>query len=136
MAISGQCLCGAVTYQTTAEPVMTGNCHCYDCKKASGSAYAPTLFFPAKDFAVKGVVKYYESKGSSGKAVHRGFCPHCGSQLFGKPAAVPQLIAVRAGSLDNLSQYSPQVDLYTSHGADWDVMDQNLPKFPEMPPQG
>lgn len=136
MNLSGKCLCGDVSYTCSAEPVIAGNCHCTDCKKASGSGYAPTMFFPANMVSITGDVKYYDSKGKSGKTVSRGFCPNCGSQLFGKPEAFPDMIAIRAGSLDDTSQYKPQIDLYTSHGADWDVMDESLPKFPEMPPVG
>jgi len=114
---------------------MAGNCHCTDCKKSSGSGYSPTLFFPESSVSISGEVKFYESKGKSGKQVSRGFCPNCGSQLFGKPEVLPGLIAIRAGTLEDTSKYKPQLDLFTSHAVAWDVMDERLPKFPEMPPQ-
>lgn len=41
----GSCLCGAVSYQSDAEPRYSFNCHCRDCQKATGSAYAPIAFF-------------------------------------------------------------------------------------------
>lgn len=134
MSLSGKCLCGAVSYTCSVDPVLAGNCHCVDCKKSSGSGYAPTMFFPIDSVSITGDVKYYESTADSGKLINRGFCPNCGSQIFGKPEAFPDMLAIRAGSLDDTSQYKPQLDLYTSHGADWDVMDESLPKFPEMPP--
>ncbi len=135
MKLSGKCLCGAVSYTCANDPVFAGNCHCNDCKKASGSGYAPTLFFPENSVSISGEVKYFASSGRSGKMVDRGFCPNCGSQVFGKPAALPGMLAVRAGSLDDISAYAPQMDIFTSHAAAWDAMDENLPKFPEMPPQ-
>ena len=134
MNISGSCLCGSVTYSGVAEPVMAGNCHCIDCKKASGSGYAPTLFFQESALTINGDVKYFAKAGDSGKAVKRGFCPNCGSQLFGKPDALPGLIAVRAGSLSELSQFKPQIDLYAGRAPAWDAMDPALPKFVEAPP--
>lgn len=136
MSLSGQCLCGSVSYSASVEPVMAGNCHCVDCKKSSGSGYAPTLFFPKESLSVSGDVRFFESKGKSGKSVERGFCPQCGSQLFGKPEVMPEFIAIRAGTLDDTSAYKPQLNLFSSHGAPWDVMDESLPQFPEMPPQG
>ena len=42
---NGKCLCGDVTFQVTGEPVMQGNCHCTDCKKNTGAAFATILFF-------------------------------------------------------------------------------------------
>lgn len=96
MSMSGQCLCGAVKYECSTDPVIAGNCHCRDCQKSSGSAYAPTFFVPEQSISIQGQVKYYESAGGSGGKVSRGFCPNCGSQLFGKTEAMPGLIAVRA----------------------------------------
>lgn len=132
--VTGKCLCGAVTYSASANYVIAGNCHCIDCKKVSGSGYAPTMFFPESSLTIHGEVKFYASVGKSGLAVQRGFCPTCGSQLFGKPAAMPAMLAVRAGSLDDLSVFKPTLDLFTSHAAAWDAMDPELPKFAEMPP--
>ncbi|MEE9319968.1 MAG: GFA family protein [Granulosicoccus sp.] len=134
MSLSGNCLCGAVSYTCEAEPVFAGNCHCNHCKKSSGSGYAPTLFFPESSVSVSGEVKYFDSKGESGKTVSRGFCPQCGSQLFGKPGAMPGVLGIRAGTLEDTSAYKPQMEIFTSRAAVWACMDQDLPKFPEMPP--
>ncbi|MDR2012736.1 MAG: GFA family protein [Rhodanobacter sp.] len=134
MNLSGSCLCGAVTYACSSPAVLSGNCHCLDCKKASGSGYVPVFFVAENAITIRGEVKWYEHAGASGKPVRRGFCPHCGSQMFGKPAAMPKLIGVRAGSLDDPAQYEPQVDIYTSRAPTWDCMDPALPKFAEMPP--
>ena len=132
--LTGGCLCGAVHYETTADAVMAGNCHCRDCQKASGSAYAPTLFVPQSDLKVVGEVKYYTSKGDSGKEVRRGFCPVCGSQLLGTIEVIPHLVAIRAGTLDQPKEFIPHLDLYTSSANYWDFMDPKLPKFEKSPP--
>lgn len=134
MHLSGGCLCGSVRYECSTEPVIAGNCHCRDCQKSSGSGFAPTFFVPENSIAIKGSVKYFTSKGGSGSDVNRGFCPNCGSQLFGKPAAMPGLIGVRAGTLDNPSSFRPKVDIFTSHAAPWDVLDPNSTKFAKAPP--
>ncbi|QFY41277.1 GFA family protein [Candidatus Methylospira mobilis] len=133
MSISGKCLCGAVSYLSEVNYQMSGNCHCVDCKRISGAAYAPMMFFPEDKLIVNGDLKYYSSPGGSGRMMHRGFCPNCGSQMFAKIEALPGLIAVRAGTLDDLSRYDPKVDLFISHAPFWDVMDPALPKFEKMP---
>src|SRR5437867_1208476 len=43
---SGGCACGAVRYECSAEPVIALNCHCRDCQRASGTAYASGIFVP------------------------------------------------------------------------------------------
>lgn len=134
MSITGKCLCGAIAYSCSAEPALAGNCHCSDCKKASGSGYAPTMFFPDDVVSITGEVKFFGSQAASGNTISRGFCPTCGSQLFGKSEAMPGMLAIRAGSLDDVSVYKPGIDIFTDHAAAWDVMDPDLPKFPGMPP--
>lgn len=134
MSLTGQCLCGSVKYECAAAPVLSGNCHCKDCQRASGSAYAPTFFVPAGAISIQGEVKYYDTIGGSGRTVSRGFCPECGSPLFSKSEKMPGLIAVRAGSLDDPSQYHPHVDIYVSRAAPWDYISPSAITFPEMPP--
>lgn len=129
--LSGSCLCGAVTYTCTAKPILAVNCHCLDCKKASGSGYMASFFVKKEAITITGEIKYYEYQSASGNPTWRGFCPQCGSQLFGN--AMPGAIAVRAGSLDDPAQYRPEMDVFTSRAPAWDCMDAALPKFETLP---
>ena len=132
-ALSGGCLCGAVRYASSAAPLIEGNCHCRDCQKASGSAYAPTLFFPLEAVIITGDAKFFESIGGSGQPIRRGFCPNCGSQLFGLPSMREDMIGIRAGSLDDTSAYRPQAEIFTAHAAPWDSMSEATAKFETYP---
>lgn len=133
MTISGSCLCGLVKFSSPGKIAMACNCHCRDCKKASGSGYAPTLFVPEESVEITGDVKYYKKLGDSGKALHRGFCPNCGSQLFGRPEAWPGMLAIRPGSLDDLSAYKPSINIFADQTPSWDCMDPELGKFERAP---
>jgi hypothetical protein len=134
MKYSGGCSCGAVRYETSAEPVLQGNCHCHQCQRKTGSGYSATLFFPADAVSISGEFRRYASVGGSGNKVESGFCPQCGSQLFGQPAVMPGLLGVRAGTLDDTSLYKPSANIFVSSAAPWDHLDPSLPSFPEMPP--
>jgi hypothetical protein len=81
--LTGGCLCGAVRYECSAEPVMTGNCilRAAQCRHHRRS---------------------------------RGFCPTCSSRLFGKPAIMPEVMSIMAGSLDDPSSHKPAMDIYTA----------------------
>ena len=133
MKISGSCLCGAVKYVSTGAIAAAGNCHCLDCRKASGSGYAPSLFVPEDSVDITGEVRYFDKIGASGKAVHRGFCPNCGSQCFAKPDAWPGMLAIRAGSLDDFSVYEARENLLAGGAPHWDCMDPDLPGFESTP---
>ena len=52
---AGGCACGAIRYECSAEPVLSFNCHCRDCQRAGGGAFAPILIVPKAGFElVKG----------------------------------------------------------------------------------
>jgi hypothetical protein len=131
--LTGGCLCGAIRYESTGQPVLTVNCHCRDCQKASGGASTASLFVPIDSLKTTGNVKYYEKTGDSGQTISRGFCPNCGSALFGKPSIMPDLISIRPGTLDHPESFRPALDMYTSSALPWDQMDPALPKFETVP---
>ena len=134
-SLTGGCQCGAVRYECTAEPLFTGNCHCRDCQRSTGSAYVPALAVPARALKITGDVKYYDSRADSGHTFSRGFCPNCGGRLFGKTSAMPRFMLITAGSLDDPSRFKPSMDFFTSSAQPWDHMNPELPKFPKQPQQ-
>jgi len=48
----GRCACGQVTYGFDTEPTVVANCHCPDCKRASGGEMATFAAVPETDFTV------------------------------------------------------------------------------------
>ena len=132
-SFTGGCMCGAVRYECSAEPIMAGNCHCRDCQKAGGGAFASALAVPTVALKIAGDLKYYDTKGDSGQTVSRGFCPNCGARLLGTSKAMPDLTVILAGSLDDPSWYRPNMDIYTASAQPWAYMNPDLPKFSKMP---
>ncbi len=130
---TGGCLCGAIRYESDAEPIFQGNCHCRDCQRTSGGAYVPAMLFPENAVRIHGEPKYFESLADSGGRAKRGFCPTCGSQLFASFENVPGALGVRAGTLDEPSRFSPRLDIYVSSAASWDTMNAELPKHARGP---
>ncbi|WP_041548911.1 GFA family protein, partial [Chamaesiphon minutus] len=43
---TGGCMCGAIRYECSAEPIAMGLCHCQDCQRATGSAFAAAVMLP------------------------------------------------------------------------------------------
>ena len=131
---SGGCLCGAIRYESRAEPLFSINCHCRDCQRTTGTAYAPVLAVPRDALSItQGQPTYYTSQADSGETVSRGFCPECGSGIFSKLSANPDIVGLKAASLDDPSWFRPAVDIYTDSAQPWDVMNPDLPKVPKMP---
>jgi hypothetical protein len=129
--LSGGCACGAIHYETDADPIVMLNCHCSDCRKASGSGYAAIIFVPKDAVIVRGEARFYGVQGSSGKMVERGFCPNCGSPVIEKVERLPNALGILAGSLDDPSLYKPSMDLHTDSAQHWDLMLPHTKKFPK-----
>lgn len=130
---TGGCLCGAVSYECNAEPMMAGHCHCKGCQKASGGAFVTALCVPEDALSVSGEVKYFDVIADSGNTSSRGFCPECGSRLFGGSSGMPGLAVVMAGSMDDPSWLEPSMNIFAGSALPWAHMDDDLPKFPGMP---
>lgn len=111
---TGGCLCGEIRYEITGDPVRAANCHCDECRKATGASFATVVFFSEEDVkVVQGTPKQFFHAADSGATMTKEFCPNCGSQLLGAGGRSPGIRSVRVGSLDDARFVTPQVDLYT-----------------------
>jgi hypothetical protein len=108
------------------------NCHCRDCQKASGSAYAAIVVVPKGAVKIRGEPRYHKVVAQSGKVTQRGFCPNCGSQIILMSERRPDALGLQAGSLDDPSTYQPIVD-FTSSSQPWDHMDPKVQKHSRGP---
>jgi hypothetical protein len=125
---TGGCACGAIRYEVSGEPMTMFNCHCRDCQRASGGAYSAVVYVPAKAFKItKGSPRYYKTSSEGVAHNKRGFCPDCGSRLFG--GVTDEGHGITAASLDDPTLFKPQMDIWTSDAQPWDHMDPRLPRF-------
>jgi hypothetical protein len=76
---TGGCACRQVRYELTAAPARMLNCHCHDCQRASGSAYAAILIVPSDGLRLRGELRYHAVTSERNTRIERGFCPTCGS---------------------------------------------------------
>jgi hypothetical protein len=90
--------------------------------------------FPRAAVKIAGKAAEYKSKADSGNTVTRSFCPNCGSPVFGTSSGMPDMMTVRAGSLDDPELFKPQLAVYAVRRRKWDHMDPALPAFERMPP--
>jgi len=133
--MTGGCLCGAVRYECSGEPVLALLWHCRECERQSVSAYATGVRVPAASFRVtRGEPKLYVKTSDSGNQVTRAFCPECGCMLFLQVSARPDLVGIRVGTLDDPSWFRPEADIFVKSAQPWDYMDPNLPKYAAYPP--
>jgi hypothetical protein len=117
---------------------MMFKCHCRDCQQVTGGGFCPGLLVPASAFRLtKGQLRYHSTPSLAGGRHQRGFCTECGSRLTGgqfegRPS---EMIGITAGSLDDPSDFRPEVDFFVCDVQPWDQMDPALPKYELYPPR-
>jgi len=112
---TGGCLCGAVQYHCAEAPLMMGTCHCRDCQRHSGSAFATLMIFRKDTVAVTGDGEsHFSHAGGSGQSVERCFCSGCGSSISAIYEVTPDFTVIFAGTIDHPSLVKPQWKIYTA----------------------
>ena len=130
MIMSGGCLCGKLRYRIEGEPLFTAICHCRHCQKQSGSAFSVVVGVPPASLTITGISKVYADVGESGQPVGRRFCPECGSLVTTEIAAMPDFVAVKAGTLDEPASLKPGMHIWCDHALPWVQLDASLPQMP------
>ncbi|MCY1671825.1 GFA family protein [Novosphingobium sp. SL115] len=131
-AMTGGCLCGAVRYDIAGSPAMQGVCHCRNCQVQAGSAFSMIVGVTETALTITGTTKTYLDQGDSGNAVHRAFCGNCGSPLFSRICGMPDMVFIKAGTLDDTSSFSPTFQVWAKSRQRW-VDLGNLPSFQTNP---
>ncbi len=133
---SGGCLCGAIRYEVGAEPIRMARCHCDDCRRSTGAAFATNVFVPADALKiVQGEPAQYQHGTDSGATMTRMFCSVCGSQIFGFSSGGPETRAIRVGSIDDARFVKPSVEVYTSRALPCTTLGADTTHYPEGRPR-
>ena len=131
--ISGKCLCGNISYRADTEIKMMANCHCVDCRTATGAVFGTLLFIAEDDLEISGTPRVFKHTSDSGSAMEKHFCPDCGTQLFGKNSNRPGVYSVRAGHVEQTDLIQPGVNVYMSSKIPSTPVDPELKGFDKMP---
>jgi hypothetical protein len=134
MTITGGCLCKSVRYRITAEPIITRTCWCRLCQYLAAGNATVNVVFPLGAVGIEGELQDYRSVADSGNVMHRRFCGRCGTPMFSAAEARPDLIFVRAGTLDDADAAKPAMTIWTSRAPRWACIDEALPRFDGQPP--
>jgi hypothetical protein len=131
--IQGGCLCGKVRYSADTDPVFVGVCHCHDCQRFTGSAFATVIGVPRAALRLTGALNTFTKAGSTGKPIHRRFCPECGSGIVDEADALPGVAMLNVGTLDDRSWVKPQSEIYCDSAQPWVQLGGDLQRFAKMP---
>jgi hypothetical protein len=133
MKNEGSCQCGAISFEFEGPSFLTF-CHCKNCQKIHGSAFAPMLHSESKTFKwLKG--EDFLSYFNASPDVKRAFCSKCGSNLPIVSHALNH-IAVPASVMDTPIQQRPVAHFYTRSQASWFSIGDDAQHYETIPPGG
>ncbi|KAL2818745.1 Mss4-like protein [Aspergillus cavernicola] len=122
----GSCFCKKIHVEYTGGPITAGLCHCFDCRKLTGSLYSYSFVFKRADLTITGTPKGVAKSSDSGNQIKNYFCPDCGTPIYGhriNPSGVPdEITIVRAGIFDDievLNRNEPAAELYIGGRVNW-----------------
>ena len=120
MTRTASCRCGQLKATVTGDPVRVSVCHCLNCKKRSGSAFAAQARWPEDRFAIEGKSNSWVIVADSGNEAAFHFCPTCGSDVYyvinGK---FDGLVAIPVGAFDDPYFLRPQYSVWEERKHDW-----------------
>ena len=129
----GGCYCGAIKFEITSAIDDIIFCHCSECRKLQGSAFATNGVVESKDFnLLKGNNDLTEHKLSDTQT--RFFCKHCGSPIKSENTKVPGKVRVRLGTIDSDILEKPQAHIFIASKANWDNVCDEVPQYDQYEP--
>ena len=131
--LQGQCRCRAITYEVADGFDYAVNCHCSNCRRATGAAYKPLAGIALDDISiVAGAPNVMRVGDAAAPYLH---CRLCGSLLYavvkdGTVAHVPM------GTLVDAPSIRPTAHVFVGSKAAWFEITDGLPQFQAAIPAG
>jgi len=134
-SVKGSCLCGSITFESEAEPVLTGICHCRHCQKQGGGAFSINLAVPRASLRIEGrTLKTFHDLDEIGQPVQRLFCGNCGSPIVSYSDGLPGVAFIKAGTLDDTSWLKPTMEIWCETAQPWVPIDPSRTRADRNPP--
>jgi hypothetical protein len=129
--VTGGCLCEAVRYEAAGEPIKVACCHCENCRRSIGAAFAVGVCFPDKDVTWTNQVP---DSYTSSKCFARMYCSRCGSSIAQHNLSTA-MIWLLIGTLDEPETVTPDFHMFTNEQISWIKLDDGLPRHAQWPMQ-
>jgi hypothetical protein len=124
--LAGKCLCGAVQYQVADAFAYALNCHCSNCRRATGSAFKPFAGIQRDKLSVVTGDEQLLIYGDP--QVHDAHCRHCGSLLY-SVVRDGTFVHVTLGTLLDAPTIRPSAHIFVASKAPWFDITDTLPQY-------
>jgi len=129
----GRCSCGAARYRLTSPPMFVHACHCTECQRLSGSAFAVNAMIEADRVeTLAGEPEPAPVTGTSGRLQAIFRCPRCKVALWSHyPGAGAKVCFVRVGTLEEPARLPPDIHIFTATKLPWLTLPETIPAVEE-----
>jgi hypothetical protein len=126
--LKGRCECGTVRYRVADAFLYAANCHCSNCRAATGSAFKPFAGIEREKLKITAGGDTLLVVGAPEENNTR--CGACGSLLF-SVVRDGAYVHVALGSLVDAPSLRPQGHIFVGSKAPWFEITDDLPQFDE-----
>ncbi len=133
MSVQGRCLCEKIQYEFNGNPCDVAYCHCSECRRTLGAAFAAYARIDSSKFEWKSGTELLSTYESS-PTVNGYFCSKCGSQLGVVVGEGINLNWISLGTVDGDPGVQPEAHIFVGSKATWHEITDDLPQFEEWPP--
>lgn len=132
--ITGSCLCGAIAFEVEEIPGKVFNCHCSQCRKSHGAAFATQVFAKGESLRfIKGEEHLKEYRQFQEQGGVRAFCAHCGSRLMNYFPDKSIYLSVALACIDSTFKGEPIAHAFVGSKASWHHPSEDIPAFESIP---
>ena len=124
--LAGRCLCGAVRYAVADDFQYAANCHCTDCRRATGSAFKPFAGVERSKFTVTESADRLLLFGEEN--AHDARCGRCGSLLY-SVVRDGAYVHVTLGTLTDDPTIRPSEHIFVRSKVSWFTIGDDLPQY-------
>lgn len=124
-------MCGGIAYEVEEISEKVYNCHCSQCRKAHGAAFATQAFVKGETLKIlrgENLLKEY----TGGKGI-RAFCSLCGSRLMNYAPDKSLYLSVALSSVDDDHHLKPVAHANVESKALWHEPSSDIPSFLGVP---
>lgn len=106
-------------------------CHCDDCQRQTGTAFSVIVAFRRGDLLLAGeaAASHTTRAATNGAQRERRFCASCGSPMVTFLADMPDLVLVKAGTLDDRSWLEPDIEIWCESAQGWLELSEGRERF-------
>ena len=130
--IKGRCECNAVRFEADAEIEDFSHCHCSQCRRLHGAAFASFGGIPRDSFRFVSGQQNLKTYASS-EQIDRIFCGHCGSNVLCDYKPEPQTLYLIMGTVEGDPDCPPGCHQFVGSKAPWITIGDGLPQHETWP---